>query len=60
MVLAKLKPLKFKSYFENQIFWTLYEFNRSEVWETENLPAQKQLNLSLGQFNLTWTKKLSG
>jgi hypothetical protein len=67
--LPNLKPLKFKSYFEIKIFWTLCEFNWSEVWEMENLPAQKQLNfpseqfnltstelnLSLGQFNLTWT-----
>jgi hypothetical protein len=42
----KLKPLKFKSYFKNKIFWTLYEFNWSEVWGTENLQAQKPLNLS--------------
>jgi hypothetical protein len=40
----KLKPLKFKSYFKNKIFWTLSEFNWSEVWETENLPVEKQLN----------------
>jgi hypothetical protein len=32
-------PLEFKSYFENQIFCTLCEFNLSEVWETENLPT---------------------
>jgi hypothetical protein len=35
--LPKLKLLRFKSYFENKIFWTLCEFNWSEVWETEIL-----------------------
>jgi hypothetical protein len=29
--LPKLKLLRFKSYFENKIFWTLCEFNWSEV-----------------------------
>jgi hypothetical protein len=29
--LPKLKLLRFKSYFENKIFWTLCEFNSSEV-----------------------------
>ena len=43
--LPKLKLLRFKSYFENKIFWTLYEFNWSEVWETDILPVQKQLSL---------------
>jgi hypothetical protein len=70
MVFAIAQASKFKSYFENQILWTLCEFDWSEVWETEILPTQKQLNipsekftltsielnLSSGQFNLTWTE----
>jgi hypothetical protein len=51
--LPKLKLLRFKSYFENKIFWTLYEFNWSEVWETEILPVEKQLKFPSEKFNLT-------
>jgi hypothetical protein len=61
--LTKLKLLRFKSYFENKIFWALYEFNWSEVWEMKILPFEKRLNffswVELLQLSWAFSAELS-
>jgi hypothetical protein len=41
-----------KTISKTKILWMFYEFNWCAVLGWENLPAQKQLNLPSGEFNL--------
>jgi hypothetical protein len=44
---AKFKFPNFKSYFKNQILWTLCEFNWSEVLGVREPPCSKAVELAL-------------